>query len=90
MNLSREKAEKLIMEIALTEKKLFGLKEELACDHVFEYSYGDNISTTGPTGIWKHCFQCAYSELVGHRGRKDDVIYNGGEVPEKIGSRYHP
>lgn len=50
-------------------------KKILGCDHVFFISEGDNISTTGPTGLYKQCEKCDYKEGVGYKGENGDVFY---------------
>lgn len=87
---SKQEAEVLGETIKFRKEYLELLENRQDCNHSFKYSYGDNTSTTGPTGIWKHCDNCDYHVLVGHRGERKDVFYKIKVKPKFIGKRYHP
>ncbi len=38
--------------------------------------YGDNLSTTGPTGIWTTCKSCGWYIAIGFHGSKGDEFFD--------------
>ena len=64
------------------------VKQVVTCEHKdTDVYYGDDISTTGPTGIYEKCRKCGKQELIGHSGRHGDVLYGSVEYQERLARR---
>jgi hypothetical protein len=61
--------------INILEGMLSEAKKMKSCDHDFYVETGDNLSTTGPTGLYKCCRNCAYHEEVGYIGVDRKIFY---------------
>ena len=61
-----------------------------SCKHDLQYSYGDNVSTTGPTGIFEYCTKCDRRKLVGESGAMGDRWYHLSEDAPRPALRFGP
>ena len=86
MELSSTEKKDIEENIKAAKKEVDYYKSILDCTHIFAYNYGDDISTTGPTGIFKWCKNCSYRKIVGHSGATGNKWYNndGDDAPRTI------
>ena len=68
--------------IRILEKLIKSYKNIQRCKHNYYITAGDNISVTGPTGLYKCCKKCDYKEEVGYIGKEGNVFYED-ELKEK-------
>ena len=77
MKLSRNEQGKFKEEIESLTWQLAMFTKIRDCNHKFIYSYGEDLSVTGPTGIYKRCKNCEYKKAVGYRGAKGNYWDEG-------------
>ena len=66
---------KINEDIKIYESLLKSLRKQAKCKHEFIIEEGDNLSTTGPTGLYKDCKKCEHSELIGYLGQKGPIFF---------------
>ncbi len=63
-------------DIKYREQELEYLKGILYCNrHQFYEFEGDDLSTTGPTGLYRSCKKCGFKQTVGYVGSKGKVYF---------------
>jgi hypothetical protein len=70
-------------DIEQNKKLIHKYEKQLICKHDLNIVGGDNISTTGPTGLYQFCNKCGYNEEVGYIGEKGNVFYKDLEKKKK-------
>ena len=71
----KELIRELKEDIKDTKKQLAKYEKQLICNHDMKVGPGDDLSTTGPTGLYEFCNKCGYYKEIGYKSGNGPIFY---------------